>query len=82
MVLITIASVGPAVWSHNPDLVREQAIQLALAALATALCIVERRYSTPRQSRRAGCRHDAAGPDCVHALALKRGQSVDLINLP
>src|SRR5664279_5051714 len=44
VVLITIASAGPAVWSHNLDLVREQAIQLVLAALATALCIVERSY--------------------------------------
>jgi len=44
VVLITIASVGPAVWSHNADLVREHVIQLSLAALATALCIVERSY--------------------------------------
>ena len=29
VVLVTIASVGPAVWSHNTDLVREQVIQLA-----------------------------------------------------
>jgi hypothetical protein len=44
VVLITIASVGPAVWSQNTELVREHVIQLALAALATALCIVERSY--------------------------------------
>jgi len=44
VVLITIASVGPAVWSHNTDLVREQTIQLLLAGLASALCIVERSY--------------------------------------
>ena len=44
VVLITIASAGPAMWSHNTDLVREQVIQLLLAALATALCIVERSY--------------------------------------
>ena len=31
VVLITIASVGPAVWSQNAELVREQTIQLALA---------------------------------------------------
>jgi hypothetical protein len=45
VVLITIASAGPAVWSHNADLVRDQAIQLAFAGLATALCMVERSYS-------------------------------------
>jgi hypothetical protein len=44
VVLITIASVGPAVSSHNAELVREHVIQLSLAALATALCIVERSY--------------------------------------
>jgi hypothetical protein len=44
VVLISIISVGPAVWSHNGGLVREQTIQLVLAALAVALCIVERSY--------------------------------------
>ncbi|MEP7029742.1 MAG: hypothetical protein ABI830_02285, partial [Pseudolabrys sp.] len=44
VVLVSIASAGPAVLSHNGDLVREQAIQLALAALAVALCMVERNY--------------------------------------
>jgi len=44
VVLVTIASAGPAVWSQNTDLVREQAIQLMLAAVATGLCIVERSY--------------------------------------
>jgi hypothetical protein len=43
VVLISIASVGPAVWSHNAELVREATIQLLLAAVATGLCIVERR---------------------------------------
>lgn len=44
VVLITIASAGPAIWSQNAELVREQVIQLALAGLATALCMVERSY--------------------------------------
>jgi hypothetical protein len=44
VVLITIASAGPAIWSHNPELLREQVIQLALAGLATALGMVERNY--------------------------------------
>jgi hypothetical protein len=44
VVLITIVSAGPAIWSHNPELLREQVIQLALAGLATALGMVERNY--------------------------------------
>lgn len=47
VVLVTIASVGPAVWAHNTDLVREQTLQLLLAGLASALCIVERSYGRP-----------------------------------
>jgi hypothetical protein len=42
VVLITIGSAGSAMWSHNSELVREQAIQLAIAGLAIALCMVER----------------------------------------
>jgi hypothetical protein len=42
IVLISIVSVGPAVWSHNATLVREATVQLLLAAVATGLCIVER----------------------------------------
>lgn len=45
VVAISILSVGPAVWSQNAELVRESAIQLALAALASAFCILERTYS-------------------------------------
>lgn len=44
VVLITIASAGPAIWSQNTEVVRELVIQLALAGLATALCMVERNY--------------------------------------
>ena len=47
VVLISIVSVGPAVWSQNAELVREATIQLMLAAVATALCIVERSYGRP-----------------------------------
>ena len=47
VVLISIVSVGPAVWSQNAGLVREAAIQLILAAVATALCLVERSYGRP-----------------------------------
>lgn len=44
VVALSIASVGPAVWSQNAALLRESAIQLALAALAAALCLLERSY--------------------------------------
>jgi hypothetical protein len=44
VVLISIASVGPAIWSDNPDLVREQTIQLLLAGVAAGLGVLERRH--------------------------------------
>ncbi len=44
VVLISIASVGPAAWSHSTDLMREHTVQLLFAGLAVALCIVERMY--------------------------------------
>jgi hypothetical protein len=50
VVLISIVSVGPAVWSQNAGLVREATIQLILAAVATALCLVERGYGRPAAS--------------------------------
>ncbi|MEI9805083.1 MAG: hypothetical protein WDN48_12285 [Pseudolabrys sp.] len=53
VVLITIASAGPALWSHNTDLVRDSAIQLAFAALATALCMVERSYARSAENDEA-----------------------------
>jgi hypothetical protein len=43
--LISIASIGPASWVHNTDLVREYWLQLLFAALATGLCILERHYA-------------------------------------
>ena len=45
---ICLASAGPAVWSQNPELLREQVLQLVLAAIAVALCIVERHYHSRR----------------------------------
>jgi hypothetical protein len=53
VVAISLVSVGPAIWSQNADLVREQTIQLALAALATGLCIVERSYARKSDERAA-----------------------------
>jgi hypothetical protein len=43
--LISVAAAGPAVWSHNVELLREQIIPLLLAGVATALCMVERSHS-------------------------------------
>ena len=54
VVLISIVSVGPAVWSQNADLVREQTVQLILAAVASsygrpaATAIVTELAPTPR----------------------------------
>jgi len=42
VVLISIVAVGPAVWSHNAELVREATIEFTLAAIACALCLTER----------------------------------------
>jgi len=44
VVVMSIGSVAPAIWLHNGDLVREQVIQLTLAAIAAALCVLERSY--------------------------------------
>jgi len=44
IVLINIASIGSAVSSHSSDLIREHILQLLLAGLAVALCILERSY--------------------------------------
>jgi len=45
VVLISIASVGPSVLSQSVKLVREDTVQLVLATIAIALCLVERSYS-------------------------------------
>jgi hypothetical protein len=39
---VSIAAVGPAIWSQNAELVRELTIQILLAGVAAAACIVER----------------------------------------
>lgn len=44
VVLVSVASAAPAIWSHNNELLRDQVIQLVLAGLAVALCMVERNY--------------------------------------
>lgn len=50
VVAISIVSAGPAVWSQNAELLREGVIQLSLAALAAALCILERTYTPEAES--------------------------------
>lgn len=45
VVLVSLVSVGPSVWSQHAELLREQVLQLLLAALAVALCLVERNYT-------------------------------------
>jgi hypothetical protein len=60
VVMLSIASVGPAVWSQNAELVRSETIQLMLAAVATALCLVERKYDRPLEE---------AKPEVVTELA-------------
>jgi len=47
VVVISILSVGPAVWAKNGELVREYALQLLLAGVAAGLCILERTYQGP-----------------------------------
>jgi hypothetical protein len=65
VVLISVASVGPAVWSQNAEMVREEMVQLLLAAIATALCMLERSYAQP---------HEAVDPALAEAkAALPRG---------
>jgi hypothetical protein len=44
VMLITLASIGPAVWMHNAGLVREQAITLMLVSVAAGLGLLERSY--------------------------------------
>jgi hypothetical protein len=44
VVLISIASVGPASWVQSTDLMREHTYQLVFAAVATGLCIFERSH--------------------------------------
>jgi hypothetical protein len=49
IVMLSIITVGPAVLSRNAELVRSETIQLLLAAVATALCLVERKYARPAE---------------------------------
>jgi hypothetical protein len=48
-VVVSIASVVPAILSHNGDLAREQLIQLVLAGLTGVFCMIERSRSAPEE---------------------------------
>jgi hypothetical protein len=56
IIAISIVSVGPAVWSQNVEITREYTIELVLAGLAAALCLIERR----------AVRSPATKPDPLH----------------
>ncbi len=47
LVIASLAAAAPALWTHNGDIARDQTIPLLLAALAAALCIVERITTEP-----------------------------------
>src|SRR6185312_6470955 len=49
---VSIVSVVPAIWSSNADLMREQTVQLVLAAITAVFCIAERK-KTERSSKAA-----------------------------
>jgi hypothetical protein len=51
VVFVSIVAAGPAVWSNNVDLIREAVIQLLLAAVAAALCLIERNYDQHDRER-------------------------------
>ena len=40
--LLSLAAVIPALWMQNMDVVRDETIQMLLAAIAAALCVIER----------------------------------------
>ena len=46
VVVFGFLSVAPAVWSINPSIVREYAIQILLACFGLALCIAERNLAS------------------------------------
>jgi hypothetical protein len=46
-VAVTVASLVPAIWSQNADLMREQVVQLILAGATGAFCVVERSGDKP-----------------------------------
>lgn len=54
IVLLSIASAGLAMWPRNSELLREQILNLVLAGICTALCMVERSYRLTDKSDQSG----------------------------
>ena len=65
VVLISIASVGPASWAHSADLMREHTYQLLFAAIATGLCIFERSYASRAETKPQSAADAAAAGDAA-----------------
>jgi hypothetical protein len=59
---ISIVSVVPAIWSQNADLMREQTVQLVIAAITGVFCVVER-----RKTEQSGKAAPAVGADSTYA---------------
>lgn len=62
IVVISIVSVGPAIWSHSAWLVRETTIELMLAAAATGLSLIGRGSTDLDRGRPAVITRLAATP--------------------
>jgi len=50
VMLVTMLSIGPAIWTHNAELVRELTITLMLVGVAAGLGLVERNYERAGKS--------------------------------
>jgi len=44
VMLVSLAAVGPGVWTHNPEVVREHTLTLMLVGVAAGLGLLERSY--------------------------------------
>ncbi|HZD88866.1 MAG TPA: hypothetical protein VE224_02100 [Pseudolabrys sp.] len=73
VVAISILSVGPAVWSQNAELVRESTVQLSLAALAAAFCMLERSYARRLEDAESGTDTPAAIDHVAFDTTVQRG---------
>ncbi len=67
VVILSMLAITPALWSQNADMLRDHVIQLAIAGLAAALCLVERsmdakRVAAERASLPADMEFDAPMP--------------------
>ncbi len=63
IVAISILAVGPAVWSQNVELARDYTLQLVLAGLVAALCLLERRTGRAKTAVKTAVKAVAYPPD-------------------